>query len=239
MTEQENFDLYVKWVLFAEGVYADDENDKGGTTHYGISARFLKTISWTGGAPTKEQAISLYRQYFWLGWQCDRMHPMVAWCACDAFIQHPSKSAAMMVQEGLGVTVDGKIGPITLEAAQSPNLLLFWRRYRLARVRFYNDILANDPTQADFIDGWHDRMHKLTEGMYFAGLIQRDESGKGLKAAVTSSTAKATTAGITIGGIVMWLQSNGINLESIIDALPEGGFVGLAVAWLAKHNFKR
>lgn len=243
MTEPDHFQNYVDWVLFAEGEYANDENDRGGITHWGLSDKFLKSIEWAGGKPSREQAIALYRQYFWKGWQCDRMHPLVAWCACDAYIQHPPKSASLMIQQGLGVTLDGKVGPKTIEAAQNPNLLLFWRRYRLARVRFYNDILSNDPTQDDFIDGWHDRLHKLTEGMYFAGLIQKDESGKGLSGVLKSPGAKATGAGITIGGIVVALQSMGLDTDSILEwvkqTLPAGGMIGVIVTWLAKHNFKQ
>lgn len=235
--ESQNFDKYADWVLFAEGEYANDDNDRGGVTYHGLSNRFLKSINWTGGVPTKEQAKAVFKQYFWVGYQCDRMHPLVAWCACDAYIQHPPKAAALMIQQGLGVELDGKIGPITLEAAQTPNLLLFWRRYRLARVRYYNDIVQNDSSQNDFIDGWHDRLHKLTEGMFFAGLIQQSSSGW-LKSSLTSNTAKAATAGLTIGSVVTWLQSGGLDLQAIVGALPEGGLVGLAAAWLAKHNFK-
>ena len=231
-----NFDSYADWVLFAEGEYADDEADRGGVTHHGLSRRFLQSINWTGGVPTAEQARAVYRAYFWDGYQCESMHPLVAWCACDAYIQHPTKAAALMIQQGLGVELDGKIGPITLQASQSPNLVLFWRRYRLARVRYYNDIVQNDASQNVFIDGWHDRLHKLTEGMFFAGLIQKDDSG-GIKSSLTSKTAKAVTAGLTIGGVVTWLQSGGVDLHSIMAALPEGGLIGLATTWLAKHNF--
>ena len=235
-TESENFERYAEWVLFAEGEYADDEHDRGGVTHHGLSKSFLTSINWVDGVPSKDQAKAVYRQYFWVGYQCDKMHPLVAWCACDAYIQHPPKAAALMIQQGLGVALDGKIGPISLEAAQSPNLLLFWRRYRLARVRYYNDIVQNDASQNVFIDGWHDRLHKLTEGMFFAGLIQKDDS-VGIKSTLTSNTTKSVAAGLTIGSVVTWLQSGGVDLHSIMGALPEGGLIGLAAAWLAKHNF--
>ena len=240
-TIADSFDEYVQWVLFAEGQYSNDEADRGGKTHWGLSDRFLSSIDYVGAAPTREGAIAIYRQYFWNGYRCDEMHPFVAWCACDAYIQHPPKAAAMMLQQGLGVDIDGSVGPQTMKAAQSPNLLMFWRRYRLARVRYYNDIVANDDSQQVFIDGWHNRVHKLTEGMFFAGLIRKDETGNGLAKAITSPTAKATTAGVTIGGIVVALQSIGVDTQNVIEwaekTLPAGGLIGLAVTWLAKTNF--
>lgn len=239
---KDTFSQYVEWVLLAEGKYANDKEDRGGETDWGISTKFLKTIDWQGDAPNKEQAIELYRKYFWLGWQCDKMHPVVAWCACDAYIQHPPKAAAIMLQQGLGVDIDGIIGPNTLKAAKDPNVLLFWRRYRMARIRFYNDIVTNDDSQDVFISGWHDRIHKLTEGMYFAGLIQPDGTG-GVASVVKSPAVKATGAGITIGGIVVALQSIGIDTNSVVEwaqnTLPAGGLIGVAVTWLSKHNFKQ
>ena len=94
-----------------------------------------------------------------------------------------------------------------MEATQILNLLMFWRNYRLARIRYYNDIVANYDKQNGFIECWHNRLHKLTEGMFLSGFIQLEVSGKGLKTALTSTTSKVATAGITIGGVVMWLQS--------------------------------
>ena len=38
------FDKCLKIVLIHEGGYSDDPDDPGGTTNYGISLRFLKSV---------------------------------------------------------------------------------------------------------------------------------------------------------------------------------------------------
>ena len=68
-TEAENFKLYVELVLLAEDRFSDDEDDRGGITHWGLSAKFMKSIGRTGGAPTREEVVEIYRQYFWRGWR--------------------------------------------------------------------------------------------------------------------------------------------------------------------------
>lgn len=236
------FKQYVEWVLLAEGKYSNDKNDRGGVTNYGLSKRFLDDIGWGKAPPSREEAITIYHTYFWKGWMCDQMHPLVAWCACDAYVQHPPKAAALMIQQALGVSMDGIIGAKSLEAAKNPNLLLFWQKYRLARIRYYNDIVKNDASQFDFLDGWHNRVHKLAEGILFSGLVQIEPTKKGLSGALTSSTAKATSLGGLFGVVAGGLAYLGIEPQSALDWLtqvaPSGGLFGVAVAWIAKHNFK-
>jgi len=242
MEQVDTFPQYVEWVLFAEGKYADDENDRGGVTHWGLSSKFLASINWGDIPPTRDQAIELYRKYYWKGNRCDQMHPVVAWCAMDAYVQHQHAAAGRLIQVGLGVTPDGVVGPKTIAASASPNLLLFIQRYRLQRIRHYNAITQNDESQEDFIDGWHDRLHKLMEGLFFAGLIVPNESNTGLTNTITSPAAKATGAGLGVGTLFMVLSYIGIEPSNLIEwskqIAPSGGLVALITAWLAKHNFK-
>ena len=237
------FDGFVQWLLAAEGAHDDNPADRGGETHFGLSARFLASIGWKGGPPTQAQAIDIYREHFWRGWRCHEMHPFVAWCACDAYVQHPSKAATMMLQQGLGVDPDGISGPMTLDAARSPNLTAFWRRYRLARIRYYCDIVANDPTQSVFSVGWQDRLHKLAEGILFSGIVQSDPSAPGtLRAAVQSPGAKAAGFGGIAALLVGALQWAGWSPDTVGEWLTNigapSGLAAIAAAWLSRIRLK-
>lgn len=58
------------------------------------------------------------------------------------------------LQEALGVTVDGSIGPKTIAAANAANpVTLLERMEELAR-SYYIQLAANDPSQKQFLNGW-------------------------------------------------------------------------------------
>ena len=243
----DTFDRFIRYVLFAEGEYSDDVADRGGETNWGISARFLKQIDWRKAPPTRDQAIQLYREYFWIGYRCHEMHPLVAWCACDAYIQHPPLSASMMIQAGLGVTQDGQVGPLTINASKSPDLANFYRRYMLARVRFYNDILRSDSLEPDniksqwaFADGWHARLHKLSVAIFQAGFLSPEKSNIVLDTAKLPAI-KATGIAGAFGALYVAITGTDIDLNSITNFKSlaiETGLLSIIVGWIAKLKLK-
>ena len=239
----ETFRAYMQFLLPAEGRHANDAEDRGGETWYGLSSRFLDSIGWETAPPTREEAIELYRAHFWLGRRCHEVAPVVAWCMADAYVQHPPRAAALMVQQGLGVDLDGIIGPNTIEAAQSPDIRLFWRRYSLARVRFYNDIVQSDPTQSSFIDGWHARLHKLAEGMFDAGLFGPPPDPAPKPSILRHENSKVAAAGTGLAGLVVLLFAlAGVDVDSVPELLSSVGvpsaLVGVIGSWLTKLRLR-
>ncbi len=63
-----SFDIAVKKTLHREGLFSDDADDRGGPTKYGISSRFLRLhkIKVNIRIMDKDEAIEIYRKYFWL-----------------------------------------------------------------------------------------------------------------------------------------------------------------------------
>jgi lysozyme family protein len=131
----ENFDAAVELVLVAEGVFSNTPSDPGGETWYGIARRYHPNIPWP---PTREQAIEIYRQEYWLAHGCDRMPWPWALAVFDGVVNQDAEAVVLLLQKALGVVQDGKIGPKTLAAMSAPGWkarladFLSWRAFRYA-----------------------------------------------------------------------------------------------------------
>lgn len=230
--------FYDKHLSLVEGGVVDHNLDKGGATWYGISTGFLQGIGRQGPI-SKDDAKKIAFDYFWEPHGMDQMDPVAAWGYCDALFNHSSKAATRIFQSALDVTVDGIPGPMTRDAAKSINQKLFLERYRIARTRYYKELVEKDPTQLAFLVGWVDRVHRLQQAMLVNGLL----TGELAKLPwYQSGTAKATGWGVLVAGLVTTLTSSGADTESIVEwartQLPQGGLLGVIAAWLAKHRFK-
>lgn len=63
-----------------------------------------------------------------------------------------------------GLVVDGGIGPKTIAAANSVNQWQLLDKLQAERIDFINQIIANNPTQARFRNGWmDDALHTFNE----------------------------------------------------------------------------
>ena len=112
-------------VFDAEGGYADNPNDRGGRTNYGITEGFLESIGY-GKAPeeiTIDEAKELYQEYFWAPVQGDDLPAPVALIVFDMAVNSGVKTAVRRLQYVLNnyqlMDVDGVMGLRTLAAAQS------------------------------------------------------------------------------------------------------------------------
>lgn len=155
-----DFTQAVEAVLQREGGYSNRLEDHGGPTAFGISQRafpdeHIATL-------TRERAIALYRERYWLP-LFDRIAVQkVAEKLFDACVNLGPQPAVRLLQRALneiGFTVieDGQFGAQTLLALNlscqkhTKALLDAWRA---RQSRYYVDIVLNDSTQLVFLDGW-------------------------------------------------------------------------------------
>lgn len=166
--------------LIKEGRLSNHKQDRGGITDYGISLRFLKGLPDLDGdldgdghvtedditALTPSDVALLYKKYFWDWYQLGRItHSRIAIKAFDLLVNMRSKPAIKIIQRGLRacnspVTEDGLLGPETFGAINN----ILDQRNLLAAMRseaygHYRLIIAADPTQAKFHDGWKNRAY--------------------------------------------------------------------------------
>ncbi|EHS3288890.1 peptidoglycan-binding protein [Escherichia coli] len=158
-----------------EGGYVNDPTDSGGETKYGISDRRDGVIDGKtdvngDGKPdtrirdlTREQVAQIYWRDYWLPAGCDQWPDGVAMFVFDAAVQHGVKKAIRILQEAADVDADGIIGSRTRKAVSlsTPDWLL--ARCIVRRSRFYADIIKSKPAQGKYLNGWFNRMEKLTD----------------------------------------------------------------------------
>jgi lysozyme family protein len=126
------FDRALQLVLRHEGGLVDNPKDPGGLTKFGISQRAYPQLDIRG--LTVADAADIYRKDYWDKIHGDDLPEPLAIVLFDTAVNVGWPRAILMLQESLGVTVDGNIGPQTLAACAKPEALVW---FSAARVRFY------------------------------------------------------------------------------------------------------
>jgi len=171
-----NFQSAIFFVMGNEGGYSNDKKDKGGATNFGISTRFLKLIdkdidgdghvtSKDVTALTKDNAIDLYKQYFWDHYKLERLRDtFIARKALDLFVNMRGKSAGKILQQacnkcGASLKIDGVVGTRSFNSLNSLSLFGVTKEQLLTEIRkeqanHYRAIVKADKSQNKFIKGW-------------------------------------------------------------------------------------
>lgn len=148
----------VNVVLKDEGGYVSDPSDRGGETNYGISKRSYPDVDIKN--LTRDGAIAIYYRDFW----CKGPYESIADAAlaCKVFNTAvntgPSRAFKFLQQaandNGSNLVVDGAIGPKSIAAINAmygPNVLASFRK---EQEQFYLNLIAANPAQAKFKNGW-------------------------------------------------------------------------------------
>lgn len=154
------------WVM---GAYpfrcADGSLPKLVGTKYGIAAPTLSDyLNRPATAAdmkklTKATATDIYRANYWTRIKGDLIDDQsVAELIFDAAINHGNSAAIRLTQQVLKVPVDSIMGGQTLNALNAADPATFYRDYKDARISLYNSIVANDPSQRTFYQGWINRL---------------------------------------------------------------------------------
>jgi uncharacterized protein (TIGR02594 family) len=147
------FDWSVERILDHEGGWTDDPFDPGGPTNKGITlAVFARSRGETLDAAsfarlkqdlrtiTDATAARIYRERYWGPAQCEALSPPLAHFHFDTAVNQGVTGAARMLQEALGVEIDGVVGPITLAAATESPVEATLARYVAIRRRHYSSL---------------------------------------------------------------------------------------------------
>jgi lysozyme family protein len=126
------FNRALQLVLRHEGGLVDNPKDPGGLTNFGISQRAYPKLDIR--KLTQADASEIYRRDYWDKIHGDDLPEPLAIALFDTAVNVGWPRAILMLQESLGVTVDGNIGPQTLAACARPEALVW---FSAARVRFY------------------------------------------------------------------------------------------------------
>lgn len=157
-------------ILEHEGGYVNHTADKGGPTNFGITQA---TLSQWRGRPvsivevqqmTEEEARAIYEQRYLTGPQIDKLPwPNPGVCVFDVGVNSGPARGVKMLQEVLNKagfptgSADGVIGPHTINASQAAQAAMgnyLQNAIVEERIKFYNAIVANNPSQKVFLKGW-------------------------------------------------------------------------------------
>jgi lysozyme family protein len=162
-----NFKQAFEKTLKFEGGYANDPDDHGGKTMYGITEAVARAHGYKGAMRdlSLELAKKIYKSDYWEPNQLDRFPQTLAENIFDCGVNCGVRTAAKMLQQLVRVKADGIIGPATLAATED----LLWDfgehelvlAYLLAREDRYYNICRANPSQKKFLSGWLARIDKL------------------------------------------------------------------------------
>jgi lysozyme family protein len=154
-----NFAASLHLVLQSEGGNNDDPLDHGGRTSRGITQREYDAWRQEKGwaildvwqAP-QDDITNIYHDEYWMPY-CDIMPLGVDYIYFNNAVLDGPHRAAVLLQQALGVTADGRIGPITRQAVRSAPPSATIVKLSVASTTFYRGL-----HQPRFINGWLNRV---------------------------------------------------------------------------------
>lgn len=158
-------------ILSLEGGLSKNPYDKGGTTNFGISQRFLTLIKYPKKAEelTIEDAEDIYKNHFWENGLFEEINNQkLADKIFDICVHFDFSKAIQLVQQSCNIflsyadkiAVDGIFGKATVEAINKINVDALLSAIREKQEQYYKLIVLRDPSQEQFLKGWLNRVTK-------------------------------------------------------------------------------
>jgi len=160
-------------ILKREGGYVNHPDDRGGPTNYGITAmsyaEYFRRKSHSDVTIAEIKSITpataekIYYTLYYVRPNIVSLPVSIQPIVFDMAVNHGCQGAVQILQNTLSDyrydpgAVDGLIGKKTIDAAtKAANDLgvYFLNAIIGRRIKYYQDIIKNDPSQAVFEDGW-------------------------------------------------------------------------------------
>lgn len=157
---KENWEEALAHVLKYEGGYVNHPADPGGMTNLGVTKRVWE--EWIGKPATEqdmrsltpEMVAPLYKKRYWNAIRGDELPSGVDFCVFDCAVNAGPGRAARFLQQAVGVTADGAIGPMTLRAVATQDPKEVISKFCDLREQHFKSL----PTFATFGKGWMNRL---------------------------------------------------------------------------------
>lgn len=149
-----------------EGGYVFNARDPGGATNRGITRATL--AEWRKNPEvtpedvkdlSEEETAAIYRARYWHLIRGDDLPPGVDLVVFDAAVHSGPQRAIMWLQGAIGVEKDGKLGPVTIMAAQAAKASIAIAEICDRRL----DFLKKLQTWPLFGNGWSQRLKQVRE----------------------------------------------------------------------------
>lgn len=160
--------LLMPFILRWEGGFVNDPLDRGGATNKGITIGTFRSFYGKDATVeqlksiTDEQWLHIFKVGYWNPWKADEIsNQSIANIVVDWAWASGPVTSIKQVQSILGVSVDGVVGPKTLSAVNSADQHALFSDIHASRLKFVEDIVRRNPTQARFLKGWKNRINDI------------------------------------------------------------------------------
>lgn len=157
-----NWDAALAAVLHHEGGWSNHKDDPGGMTNHGCTKATWE--KWCGRpvteaemrALTQADVAPLYKTKYWDKVKADELPAGVDYVVFDTAINSGPGRAAKLLQEAIGTTPDGAIGPLTLRAVAAMPAADVINTFQDRRLAYLQTL----PTWSTFGRGWGRRVEE-------------------------------------------------------------------------------
>ena len=162
---RENYDKCLKTILHHEGGYVNHPKDPGGETNLGVTKRVYQEHGGTKDMKDLlvEDVAPIYKKGYWDKMKCDDIPSGLDLCLFDFGVNAGPGRAAKFLQQMIGTTVDGGIGPNTLakleEYIRENGEHEAVNKYQEMRQKYYEQLSTFDT----FGKGWTRRVQETTK----------------------------------------------------------------------------
>ena len=160
-----NYDKCLETILHHEGGYVNHPKDPGGETNLGVTKRVYEEHGGTKDMKdlTVEDVAPIYKKGYWDKMKGDDLPGGLDLCVFDFGVNAGPGRAAKFLQQMIGTTVDGGIGPNTLakleEYVRENGEHESVKKYQEMRQKYYEGL----STFSTFGKGWTRRVQETTK----------------------------------------------------------------------------
>jgi len=160
-----NYDKCLETILHHEGGYVNHPKDPGGETNLGVTKRVYEEHGGTKDMKDLlvEDVAPIYKKGYWDKMKGDDLPGGLDLCVFDFGVNAGPGRAAKFLQQMIGTTVDGGIGPNTLakveEYVRENGETESVEKYQSMRQKYYEQL----STFATFGKGWTRRVEETTK----------------------------------------------------------------------------
>lgn len=164
------------FVLRWEGGYVNHPADPGGATNKGVTQKVYDSWRAQQGLATRSvkeledsEMHALYESGYWLPPKCDKLDEPLNLVQFDTAVNMGVGRAAKFLQKAVGASVDGSIGPGTLQCVANCDPGDALVAYCDTREAYYRSLVANNPKLGVFLKGWMNRLNALRKEIGLPG----------------------------------------------------------------------
>lgn len=169
MNQNDNFPYAMDLIFMHEGGLSDDKHDKGGLTNFGITLPFLRQYNPNATIDdipklTKTDAEKIYKFLLWDKYNYSQIHDKnIAAKIFDMSVNIGEYESHKIAQISINsllknqITVDGILGPISIEKLNDLNPDYLMNELRQHLKNYYLLVVAKNPDDRDFLNGWLNR----------------------------------------------------------------------------------